>query len=186
MNRSIRRASSLMTPLALSLVALSLWAVPIPPAAAQGLYQMPSRWLDDRNQPAQLRALGGSWTVLTMAYGACRRICSTSLRVLQAVQALADQEHVALNFVILGLDPVQDKPADWAAFRTDHKLGRSNWYFLTGDAPAVQQAAQRLGVGYWRYADHIVHDFKIVLVSPEGQVVRAMDAFDQPASMLLP
>jgi cytochrome oxidase Cu insertion factor (SCO1/SenC/PrrC family) len=183
MNRSIRRACSWM---AMSLVALSLSVVPVPAPAAQGLYQMPSRWLDDRNQPVQLQALGGSWTVLAMAYGACRRICSTSLRVMESVQALADREHVTLNFVILGLDPTQDKPADWAAFRAEHKLARNNWYFLTGDAPAVQQAAQRLGVGYWRYGDHIVHDFKIVLVSPEGQVVRAMEAFDQPASMLLP
>jgi cytochrome oxidase Cu insertion factor (SCO1/SenC/PrrC family) len=183
MNRSIRRAFSLMM---LSLGALSLPAVSVQAPAAQGLYQMPSRWLDDRNQPVQLQALGGSWTVLAMAYGACRRICSTSLRVMQSVQALADRERVALNFVVLGLDPAQDKPADWAAFRVDHKLARNNWYFLTGDAPAVQLAAQRLGVGYWRYGDHIVHDFKIVLVSPEGRVVRTMDAFDQPASLLLP
>ena len=154
--------------------------------AVQGLYPMPGRWLDDRSQPMQWQALEGRWTVSTMAYGACRRICSTSLRTLQAVQDLADQRQVALDFVVIGLDPTQDRPADWAAYRADHKLVRPNWHFLSGDPAAVRQAARSLGVSYWQYGDHIVHDFKIVLASPAGQAVRAMDAFDQPPSLLLP
>jgi cytochrome oxidase Cu insertion factor (SCO1/SenC/PrrC family) len=121
-----------------------------------------------------------------MAYGACRRICSTSLRILQDVQALADERHLSLNFVVIGLDPAQDKPSDWAAFRAERKLGRPNWVFLSGDAASTALMAQRLGVHYWRYGEHTMHDFKIVLLSPQGQVLRSMAAFDESPSLLLP
>jgi len=168
---------------------LALLAMPVLPGAAQAadaLYRTGGPWLDDRNARFDLAALQGGWTVMTMAYGACRRICSTSLRVMQQVQALADSRGRALNFVVLGLDPSQDTPADWAAFRAEHKLKRPNWYFLTGDAAATRQMADRLGIQFWRYGEHTMHDFRIALVSPQGELARAIVAFDQPAAMLLP
>jgi protein SCO1 len=154
--------------------------------AGTNLYRVPARWRDDQGQDFDLATLQGSWTVLTMAYGACRRICATSLRVMQSVQALADQQRLALNFVVVGLDPSQDKPADWAAFRTTHGLARTNWSFLTGDEAATRVLAARLGIRYWRYGEHTMHDFKLVLVTPAGEQGRAMVAFDEPPSMLLP
>jgi cytochrome oxidase Cu insertion factor (SCO1/SenC/PrrC family) len=154
--------------------------------AADSFYRAEPGWIDDGGRPFDLSRLKGGWTVATMAYGACRRICSTSLRLLQQLQALADGQHVPLNFVVMGLDPPQDKPADWAAFRADHRLQRGNWAFLSADAGATHRMADRLGIQYWRYGDHTMHDFRIVLMSPQGEVVRTMVAFDQPLSMLLP
>jgi protein SCO1/2 len=155
-------------------------------AMAQDVYRAPGRWLDDRGATFELASLKGTPTVLTMAYGACRRICSTSLRAMEQVQALADQRHLAVNFVVIGLDPTQDKPADWAAFRADRKLGRPNWIFLTGDEDSTREAAQRLGVHYWRIGEHTMHDFKIVLLSPAGKITRSMEAFDDSPDLLLP
>jgi cytochrome oxidase Cu insertion factor (SCO1/SenC/PrrC family) len=85
-------------------------------AVAQDLYRTQGRWSDDQAGPIQLESLRGSFTVLTMAYGACRRICSTSVRLMQSVQALAD-------------------------FRARRKLMRSNWSFLSGDAASTRQHA---------------------------------------------
>jgi cytochrome oxidase Cu insertion factor (SCO1/SenC/PrrC family) len=123
---------------------------------------------------------------MTMAYGACRRVCSTSLRVLQSVQALADERQLSLSFVVVGLDPDQDKPADWAEFRRDRALMRANWRFLSGDEASTRRLAQSLGVRYWRYGEHTMHDFRVVLLSPEGQLVRSMQAFDESPLLLLP
>lgn len=155
-------------------------------AVAQDLYRTQGRWSDDQAGPFQLESLRGSFTVLTMAYGACRRICSTSVRLMQSVQALADERRLSLNFVVVGLDPDQDKPEDWADFRAGRKLMRSNWNFLSGDAPSTRQLAAMLGVRYWRYGEHTMHDFKVVLLSPEGRLVRSLDAFDQSVLLLLP
>jgi cytochrome oxidase Cu insertion factor (SCO1/SenC/PrrC family) len=155
-------------------------------ALAQEIYRLPAAWSDDRGQAFALKELQGSWTALTMAYGACRRICSTSLRSLEQVQALADKGGVALNFVVVSLDPTEDKPADWAAFRQERKLTRPNWRFLSGDTAGTQALAQRLGVRYWRYGEHTMHDFRVVLINPQGQVVRSLGSFDDPVERLLP
>ncbi len=160
------------------------------PAAAQpataDLYRNASGWLDDQAQPWRLEALRGRYTVLTMAYGACRRICSTSLRVMESLQQRADERGQPLDFVVIGLDPAGDKPADWAAWRRDRHLSRPNWHFLWGDEAATRAIAQQLGVKVWRVDQHLMHDYKIVLLSPQGQLLRTVDRFDQALDTLLP
>jgi protein SCO1 len=154
---------------------------------AQEVYRLQTAaWSDDQGQAFDLQALQGSWTVLTMAYGACRRICSTSLRSMEQLQTLADKAGTALNFVVVSLDPSQDKPADWAAFRQERKLTRKNWRFLSGDSKSTQTLAKALGVRYWRYGEHTMHDFRVALINPQGQVSRSLDSFDDPVLRLLP
>ena len=143
-------------------------------------------WLDDQARPYPLNKLAGSYTVFTMAYGACRRVCSTSLRVMEDLHRVAEARHLSLEFVVVGLDPSEDKPADWAALRADMRLTFPNMQFLSGDERSVRQLAAWLGVHYWRYGEHTIHDFRIVLVSPEGKVVRGMNAFDEDSTQLLP
>jgi cytochrome oxidase Cu insertion factor (SCO1/SenC/PrrC family) len=171
--------------LAALLIATLLCALP-GWASEQDILRSGGRWLDDQARPYPLESLRGTPTVLTLAYGACRRVCSTSLRVMQNVQALADDRHLRLNFVVIGLDPHEDTPADWAALRVEHKLTRPNWQFLSGDDASTRQLAQRLGVRYWRYGEHTMHDFRIVLLSADGRVLRSIDAFDQSPASLLP
>jgi protein SCO1/2 len=154
--------------------------------AMASLYRNGNVWLDDQAQPWRLEALRGRYTVLTLAYGACRRICSTSLRVMENVQKLADVRHQALDFVVIGLDPAEDKPADWAALRRDRQLNRANWHFLWGDDQATRTIAQQLGVSVWRVDQHLMHDYKLVLLSPQGQVLSAVNRFDQALDTLLP
>jgi cytochrome oxidase Cu insertion factor (SCO1/SenC/PrrC family) len=155
-------------------------------AMAQNLFAGNARWIDDTSRAFELQTLQGTPTVITLAYGACRRICSTSLKVMREVQALADARHLALNFVVVGLDPASDTPADWAEFRHMNKLERPNWRFLTGTSEQVRLMAKSLGVRYWTYDGHTMHDFKIALLSPEGDLVRAIERFDQPAAGLMP
>lgn len=155
-------------------------------ARAQDIYRTDGHWLDDQARPFRLEQLRGAPTVVTMAYGACRRVCSASLRVLERLQALADESHTRLNIVVVGLDPSQDRPADWADYRAERNLNRPNWKFLSGDAASTRHLASRLGVRYWRYGEHTMHDFRIVLLSARGLPVRSMDKFDQELSLLLP
>jgi cytochrome oxidase Cu insertion factor (SCO1/SenC/PrrC family) len=155
-------------------------------ADAQEIYRDRTLWLTDQSRPFRLDALSGRATVITMAYGACRRICATSLRIMENLQALADQRGLDLNFVVVGLDPRQDKPADWASFRTERKLTRANWQFLSGDEAATRRIAQQLGVHYWQYDEHVMHDFRIVLLSSTGRLLSSMDRFDDPLARVLP
>ncbi len=150
------------------------------------VYRGAGRWVDDQDHAYSLDALHGRYTIITMAYGACRRICSTSLRMMEQAQALADARHQAMDFVVVGLDPTEDTPADWAAFRSARKLDRPNWHFLSGDEGSVARLANSLGVNYWRYGDHVMHDMRIVLLGPHGRALRHIDTFDEPVDELLP
>lgn len=164
----------------------ALFAAAVQGAAAQDLYRDTSVWLDDSSRPVHLDSLHGRPSILTMAYGACRRICSTSLRILEGVQGLADQQGIGVDFVVIGLAPSEDRPSDWAALRQGRNLTRSNWHFLTGNAAATRAMVQRLGIRVWQIDGHLMHDFKIVLLSPQGQVLKSMETFDQPLGLLLP
>jgi protein SCO1 len=173
-----------------SLLCLLILGVAHAGSLAQGafnasVFNASGPWLDDRNQPFRADTLHGTPAVVSMAYGACRRVCSTSLRMLEQLQGLADARGVALNFVVIGLDPAQDRPADWAAYRAERKLHRANWKFLSGDSASTARIAQRLGVRYWRYGEHTMHDFRIVLVSGQGRVVTSLTTPDQGLATLL-
>jgi len=155
-------------------------------AVAQDMFRPAGQWQDDQGQPYRLEALYGAPTVITMAYGACRRVCSTSLRMMEQVQQLADARQLKLNFLVIGLDPRADRPEDWAQLRAERHLTRSNWHFLSGDEASTRQLARRLGVHYWRYGEHTLHDLRIVLLSAQAQPLKTVDAFDQAAETLLP
>jgi cytochrome oxidase Cu insertion factor (SCO1/SenC/PrrC family) len=155
-------------------------------AANLSLYEARGRWLDDRSQAFSLNKLRGQHAIVAMAYGACRRVCSTSLRVMERLQAECDSRQLGMNFVVFGLDPAEDTPLDWAGYRASRKLDRSNWQFLSADTQAVADVANRLGVRYWRYGEHVMHDFRIVLVAPDGRIARAMTHFDEDAAAFLP
>lgn len=174
----MRRLQSVLMFLGMALVAVS--------ASAQTLFDVPGRWVDEHEQLVRLDALRGSYTVVNMAYGACRRVCSASLRVMEQVQLLAVEQGQQLNFVVFGLDPTQDRPADWASYRSDRKQLGANWRFLTGDAAATRRVARWLGVNYWHYGEHVIHDYKLVLVSPAGWVVAHLTTPDQDPRALLP
>lgn len=105
---------------------------------------------------------------------------------MEELQRLADARRVALSFVVVGIDPSLDRPIDWAAYRVDRKLNRSNWQFLTGDAMATRRLAARLGVRYWHYGDHVMHDFRIALLAPDGRLVATLNAPDDDLGLLIP
>jgi len=168
------------------LSALGAAAAGVARASPMDAYQAPGHWVDDHARPFRLESLHGRPAIVTMAYGACRRVCSTSLRVMERIQGLCDARHLAVNFVVFGLDPMEDTPRDWADFRALRKLDRANWQFLTADEHAVSELAQRLGVHYWHYGEHVMHDFRILLMSPDGRIEHVMTAYDDDPAAMLP
>ena len=101
-----------------SLLAWPLWAAAghllAAPASA---YALSLQFVDDSGASRALTEWRGKPIVIAMAYGACRSICSTTLRVLEEVQAAADRRGEALAFIVVGIDPAEDTPQDWARYR---------------------------------------------------------------------
>ena len=143
-------------------------------AAAPSLYALDLKFTDDRGAVRRLAEWQGRAVVLTMAYGACRSICSSTLRTLEALQADADRKGLALEILVASIDPAEDTPQAWAQYRRARKLGRANWSFLSGSATDTRRLAQFLGVRFWRYDEHVMHDFRIVRLAADGSIASAL------------
>ena len=154
-------------------------------AAAQNLWALAGNWEDDQDRQVTMAQWAGRPALLTMAYGSCRRICSTSLRLLQQAQQDADARNLEVSVIVVSLDPKTDTPAARREFRTEHRLQRGNWHFLGGEAGPTRRVADLLEMRYWIYDDHVLHDLRIAAVNASGHVVARIDWVDEPARRLI-
>ena len=154
-------------------------------AASQDLWALSGNWEDDQERQVTMAQWAGRPALLTMAYGSCRRICSTSLRLLQQAQQDADARNLELSVIVVSLDPKSDTPAAWREFRTEHRLQRTNWHFLGGKAALTRRVADMLEMKYWVYDDHVLHDLRIAAVNATGHIVARIDWVDEPARRLI-
>lgn len=156
-----------------------------PGAAAPPLWELPGLWEDDQGHHLTMAEWAGRPALLTMAYGSCRRICSTSLRLLQQAQQEADARGLDLSVIVVSLDPRADTPASWRRFRSERGLQRPNWHFLEGAPALIQRVAGLLEMKYWVYDDHVLHDLRIAAVDAAGHIVARMDWVDESPRRLV-
>lgn len=109
-----------------------------------------------------------------MAYSTCREVCSYTLHRLQELQDSADRAGTPIEVVVISYDPEVDGPHSWSIYRSRHHLERANWHFLTGDTAGTRDFAAQFQFRYWRYDEHVVHDFRIVMLGPDGAIVESL------------
>jgi cytochrome oxidase Cu insertion factor (SCO1/SenC/PrrC family) len=90
---------------------------------------------------------------------------------LQALQAALDASGSRATFVVVGYDPGIDDPAAWHNYRSQRGLTRPNWLFLAApSASQVREFAGRLGFEFWKYDEHVMHDERVVVIDPQGNL----------------
>ncbi len=142
------------------------------------------KWVNDQGKAVSLSDWQGRYTVLTMSVGACRRICTTTLRRMEELQAIADRRGLRVDFLVISLDPRSDTPQTWREYRALRKLGRENWHFVSGGEDGTRRVARMLGISYWYYDEHLLHDFKIALIGPGGEIRRTLAWADDRPELL--
>lgn len=157
--------------IALCATALSVDSLAIGPATGS-LYQAPMRFTEDNGNVVALSNWKGRKVILTMAYGSCRRTCGTTVLRLGEIQRIIDSRGTNAEFVIVSYDPINDDPRAWTQYRLNRNLTRSNWHFLTGSPTDTRRIARMLGLPFWTMDSHIIHDFKILVLDPDGVVRR--------------
>jgi protein SCO1/2 len=141
---------------------------------AASLYQTPMRWTDDEGQSVALSQWQGKPMVITMAYSTCRKFCPMTLQRLLEIQRLYDQHNIDAEFVVISYDPQNDTWQAWADYRKKHHLERKNWHFLTGASDDTKAISELLEMDYWLYDEHVMHNFKIVLLGTTGIVEKTL------------
>ena len=144
-------------------------------SALAPLYQSPIKWIDDQGTSVSLAKWQGRPVIITMAYGACRKYCPLTITRLLEIQRLLDRQKIIAEFVVISYDPITDTWQNWAEYRKTHNLNRNNWHFLTGSPEDTKTISQMLGMDYWLYDDHIMHNFKIVRLGANGGIEKTLD-----------
>lgn len=153
--------------------------------AATSIYANTYKWIDDKALPVQLSHWQGKPIILSMEYSNCRFICSITLQRLKDVQAALDRRGQKMDIVVVSIDPANDSPQAWTKYRESRKLDRDNWHFLTGNEADTRQFARQVGVNYWYYHEHLVHDLKIMRISASGEIERSVETYDADMDVLL-
>lgn len=163
------------------LAALVLLASPLA-AAGASIYDSAVPLVDDRGWRTTLGAWRGRPAIVTMEYANCRFVCSQTLARLKDIQAAADAAGRRFDFVVVSLDPKNDTPEAWVRYRKARGVERGNWTFLTATVDDTPALARLLGVKYWLFDGHIMHDFRVLRVDAEGRVVGVMESYDADAA----
>ncbi|MCX7173691.1 MAG: SCO family protein [Proteobacteria bacterium] len=145
---------------------------------AANVYEIGFSLTDDAGQRVRLSDWKGRPSIVTMEYANCRFICSITLQRLLDVQNAADRQKKSFQFLIFSIDPKNDTPAEWTLYRKMRGLDRGNWHFMTASVAETPGLARTLGVHYWLYDEHIMHDFRLLRVDSNGNIVKVMEAFD--------
>ena len=153
--------------------------------AADRLYDQTYHWVDDKGQARQLADWRGRPAILTMEFSNCTFVCSITLKRLQDLQAAMDRRGKQLDIIVVSIDPKNDTPASWTAYRRERGLNRPNWTFLTGNAVDTARLARSVRIAYWYYDEHLMHDFKLVRIDPDGEIRKMVDTFDGNIEALL-
>jgi cytochrome oxidase Cu insertion factor (SCO1/SenC/PrrC family) len=142
-------------------------------------------FVDEQGRAGELAQWLGRPTVVAMEYSECRFVCSLAWRRLAEIQAEADRRGLKLQFLIISIDPENDTPALWRAYRQERGLTLDNWRFVTGDRAATDRVAALLGVRWWRSEGHIIHDLRITRLDALGRTVGTLDNLSQSAAQFL-
>src|SRR3979411_265902 len=145
-------------------------------ASATQFAELPPAWRDDRGQPFDLRTLQGHAVVWTMAYAKVHRVCPITMRRLQQMQRDFDRRGASAEFLVIGYDPDRDDAAAWHQYRETRHLTRSNWHFLIGPRPAVEQTARQVGLEFWKYDAHVMHDTRVLYFDEHGTLLETREA----------
>jgi len=185
-NRTLARKTAWRLPYALAATLFALSTLAYPACSAPlNFYALPYAFTNDRNETVHLSEWRGKPLILTMEHSNCRFQCSVVISKMKAIQALADQKKLNIDFMIISLDPKNDTPRAWHQYRISREVDRSNWHLLTGSEATTREFANLIGIKYWFMEDHVFHDFKIVRLNANGELAKEItDYGDEPDTLL--
>ncbi len=151
------------------------------------LYEAPLKWVTDQGKPAQLSNWSGKNVVITMAYTSCHGSCPLIMQKLRKVEKLFAEKKIDASFVIVSFDPKNDTPQALREYREEAGVTEKNWTFLTGKETDVRRLSMLLEISYSKNpgSHEIMHDNKIILLSPQGEIRRTLKSLDEKETQLL-
>ena len=132
------------------------------------VYDLDTRWRDQRGNARQLSSLRGRPQVIAMIYTHCSTTCPFTVAEMKRIERESPRD---AGFVLVSLDPARDDPARLAEFARERGLDASRWTLLDGSDDAVRELATVLGVRYRRLSpEELAHSNALTLLDADGVV----------------
>lgn len=180
----MRRCADLVAPLAAALALAAL------PAAAEGVPQLDERramadsqavvgsvppdftLLDRREQPLSLSKYRGKPLLVSFVYTGCFTACPVLTRSLhEAVKGLDRMLGPGqFNVVSIGFNQPMDSPLAMRAFAAQHRIGYTNWDFLSPAAEDVPALTRTHGFSYLRTPAGFDHVLGVTVIDAQGRI----------------
>ena len=144
----------------------------------------------EEGEEVTLRQLVTAPTILALVYYECPNVCDLLLVGLAGVLGpLSAEPGRDFNVVTISIDP-KETPAIARESRRrslqaiQKTFPPGSWRFLTGDHAAIDAVADSIGFRYVENGDGFDHPVALVILSPQGKIVRYMLGADFLASDL--
>ena len=151
-----------------------------------------ARFIGENGEPVRLGDLVTKPTILALVYYNCPNVCDYLLTGLAGVLGpLPAQPGVDYNVVTISIDPdetpVQARKAKRIGIESiQEPFPPAAWRFLTGNEENIHAVAESVGFHYMRNGDGFDHPVAIMILSPDGTIVRYMFGADfLPADLKL-
>lgn len=142
------------------------------------MWSVQDQWMSDSGEKLRLDAFKGKWTVLSMMYTSCTSSCPLIVKKMRGLESQIKNKTPNVQFVLVTFDPSRDTPSNLKKYRERTGIVEKNWHFLSGSDLSTRRLSMHLGIKYARDAKSgdFTHDNKIVLLSPEGQIVARLNS----------
>lgn len=132
--------------------------------------------IDQDGKVFQADSLVNHVVLFNFIYTDCASVCSLQTHVLaQVLQALPVAVREQVRFVSVSIDPVNDTPARLAEFSRRLHADLAGWWFLTGNAPQIEQLTRRLHLldeSEAAQGSVALHRSSLWLVDKEGRMLQ--------------
>lgn len=142
------------------------------PSSGHSIYQLESKWRDDRNTTVPISSLRGRPVVMVMIYTTCQYVCPLLVEDVKQIEAALDTEdRKRVIFALISFDSQRDTPEQLAAYRKKRNLGRDNWVLLSGQPDEVLELSAVLGVQFRPDGrGEFLHSNLITVLDAEGVI----------------
>lgn len=136
------------------------------------VFQLESRWVNQKSDTLQLSELQGNVTIIGMVYTHCEFACPRLVAGIQQIERSLKEKHVEnIQYVLASIDPVRDDPERLAAFASENNLDE-HWTLLTSDPETIQELAVVLDFKYKAINDlDFSHSNLITVLNKSGEIV---------------
>jgi len=139
---------------------------------------------DETGKPVDVKSLITKPTLFSLVYFRCPGICSPLLNGVMKVVDKTDLEPSKdFNLITISFDQSEDfklaagKKESYLN-NLDRKIPEESWRFLSGDSANIRKIADVLGFKFQRQGNDFMHGAAIMMVSPEGKIVRYLYGTD--------